>query len=72
MIALRTNWSNLVNHTVPSEAGVVDNNVDLALAKLGRLLHKLAKVVVIEHVTRYRKGRTPGGVNVICDLLRFA
>ena len=47
MIALRTQWSNLVNHTVPSEAGVVDNDVDLALAKLCRLLHKLTKVIVI-------------------------
>jgi len=42
----------LVNDTVPCESGVVDNNMDLAIAKLCRLLYQLLNVLSAEHVTR--------------------
>lgn len=40
-----------MNDTIPSVAGVVHNDIDLAIAKLRRLLNKLVDVLIIEHIT---------------------
>lgn len=45
---------NLVDDAVPRVAGVVDNDVDLAVAKLRRLGHQHWEVVGVRHVTRNR------------------
>lgn len=37
----------LVDNSVPSETSVVDDNMDLAISKLGRLLHQGLQVVII-------------------------
>jgi hypothetical protein len=40
-----------VNDTVPCEASVVDDDVELAIAKLSGLLHELRNMRIVEQVT---------------------
>lgn len=44
----------LMYHTVPGEAGIVDNDMYLAAAEFCRLLYQLIDVVAIENVARDR------------------
>lgn len=46
----------LVDHTVPCVAGIVDQDVNLAIAKLGRFGHQDGEVIGIGHITRDRDG----------------
>lgn len=61
----------LVNHAVPSVACVVDDDMDLSVAELGCLLDELIDVGVAEHITWNRGCLAAGGVDRVCDLLRF-
>jgi len=45
--------NHLVDHAVPGEAGIVHNDMDLAVAELGGLLHELRDIAIPEHITRY-------------------
>ena len=36
-----------VDNSIPGETGIVDDDVDLAISKLGRLLHQGLQVVII-------------------------
>jgi hypothetical protein len=56
----------LVNNTIPGEAGVVDNDVNLAVAKLCGLLDKIGKVCVVKDVA----GDSDGLAAVVSDGLR--
>lgn len=40
-----------MDDTIPGVAGIVYNNVDLAIAKFSRLLDKLVDILIVEHVT---------------------
>lgn len=40
-----------MNDTIPGVAGIIHNNMDLAIAKLSCLLDKLVDVLIVEHVT---------------------
>lgn len=55
--------------TVPREAGVVDDDVDLAIAELRRLLDQAVDVVVVEDIARHRGSLAAGLVNAVGDLL---
>lgn len=50
--------SHLVNNTVPSETGIVDDDVYLTIAKLGSLFHKFIDVVSIEYIPNDSEGTT--------------
>lgn len=45
-----------MNDSIPGEAGIIDYDVDFAVAKLGRLLDEFVDVVVLEHITCYCNG----------------
>ena len=46
----------LVHHPVPRKPGIVHNDMDLAVAKLGRLLHQVFDVAVLEQVAYHGDG----------------
>lgn len=52
-----------MDNTIVREPGIVDNDVNLAAAKLGRLLHELLEVVVLEEVAGDREGLAAGAVD---------
>lgn len=52
-------------YSVPGEAGVVDNDVYLAIAEFGCLLHQLVDMFCIQHVARDGNG----GATSLFDLL---
>lgn len=57
-----------MNHTVPSESSVVDNDVDLAATELGCALHKLGDVVAVQNVAGYSQGAARlGGIDGVSD-----
>lgn len=62
----------LVDHPIPSEAGVVDYDVDLALSKLCGFLHELVNVRGVEYVSGNRNCLAPSFIDVICYGLSFA
>lgn len=62
----------LMDHTVPSEAGVVDYDVDVALSKLCCFLNKLVDVRGVENVSRNCSCLAPCFVDCICYGLSFA
>lgn len=52
----------LVDHAVPRVSGVVDNNMNLAVSKLGRFFHKHFDVVGVRDVAGHAEGSVGGGV----------
>jgi hypothetical protein len=56
----------LVDYAVPCISSIVDNDVDLAAAKLSRLGYESLNVVVVKYVARDRDGATTGLSNR-CD-----
>jgi len=44
--------TNLMDDTVPGISSIVDNDVDLAVAKLCGFLNQLVDVVIVEHISR--------------------
>lgn len=61
----------LVEHAIPSKPSVVHDNMDLPVAKLGGLLHKLGDVLVVEQITCYCDCAAAGLVDLLCDLARL-
>ena len=61
----------LVYNAVPSIAGIVDYNVDLALAKFGRFLHELTDVLVLEHITGYCNGTATVSIDCLRNSFRL-
>ena len=58
----------LVNHTVPGEASVVNDDVDLAISKLRSLCNQVLDVVVVQDIARNSDGTAAGFVDVLCDI----
>lgn len=56
----------LVNDTIPGEASVVDDDVNLAIAKFCRLLHQLLDVCVVQHITRDMSCRPTFCIDLLC------
>jgi len=54
-----------VNDTVKGKACIVDNNVDLAIAKLGGFVDKLLEVIVLEKVAGDSQGLAAASVDRI-------
>ena len=50
-----------MDHSIPREAGVVDDDVDLAVAEGGGFFHELRDVGGVEHVARDGEGAAAGG-----------
>lgn len=61
----------LMDHSIPCETGVVDDDVDLSTSELGRLLYESVDVFVIEHVACDGDGSTSRGIDFFCDFLGF-
>jgi hypothetical protein len=59
----------LVEDGIPGESGIVDNDVDLAVAEFGSLLDELWDVGVVEEITWNGNGRATGGVDFLCYIL---
>ncbi len=60
-----------MNDTIPSIAGIVDNDVDLATSKLCRLLDKRLDVLIVENVAGYSNSAPSCLVNFIDYRLCF-
>lgn len=61
-----------MDYAIPGEAGVVDDDVDLAPAKLCSALDELGDVVAIQDVADHGEGSAClGGVDGICDRVGF-
>lgn len=56
-----------VDNSVPGETSVVDDDVDLAIAKLGSLLHQGLEVVLIQDVASDSNSAATGLVDRLCD-----
>ncbi len=54
-----------MNHGIPGEAGIVDKDVDLAAAELGRFLDELLDVVVLQEVAGHGNGLAAGGIDLV-------
>ena len=61
----------LVYHSVPSEASIVDDDVDLARSKFRGFLHQLVNVLCVQHVARYGGCLTTGVIDGFCDCIRL-
>lgn len=61
--------AHLVDHPVPGEAGVVDDDVDLAAAKLGALLDQRVDVRIVQHVAGHGQRAAAALVDLLCNLL---
>lgn len=62
---------NLVENTVPGETCIVDNDVDLAIAELGRALDQLVDICVVQQVAGHGQRTSARLVDLLCDLLRL-
>jgi len=60
-----------VDHAVPCEAGVVDDDVNLAVAELGRLFDQFIDIRINENVACYGNGASAGLVDLARDFIRF-
>ena len=65
------NRTYFVDHAVPGVACVVDDDVDLAVAKVCGLLDERVDVCVVEHVSRDSEGLATALVDCVCDVLCF-
>lgn len=63
--------AHLVDDTVVCVAGIVDNDVNLAPTKLGRLLDQRLDVLCIEHIARHRDRPPARRVDTVGYGLRF-
>lgn len=62
----------LVNHPVPGVPGVIDDDVDLATSKLGRLVHQHGEVAGVRHIAGHGDGAVGARiVDGLCDGLGF-
>lgn len=61
----------LVNDTVPGKASVVDNDVNLAVAKFRSLLDQLIYVAVVQHIAGHRQRLAAILVDALRDLVRL-
>lgn len=60
-----------MDDTVPGVASIVDNDVDLAVAKLGGLLDEVVNVVLVEDVASDSDGLAAVPVDPISDVGAF-
>lgn len=60
-----------MDDAVPGVSGVVDNDVNLAVAELSSLLDKLVDVLVVQHVARHGSCAAAILVDLLCNRLRF-
>src|ERR1700743_3262760 len=73
----RVAWSmvrgvaDLVDYAVPGEASVVDDDVDLSVAELGRPLDEVSDVGVVEQVARHSEGAAAAGIDLARDVCGF-
>jgi hypothetical protein len=56
---------------VPGEAGIVDEDVDLAVAELGSFLHQLPDALVLEQVSCHGHRLAAVGPDLGCYVLGF-
>jgi hypothetical protein len=61
----------LVDHAVPRVAGVVDDDVDLAVAEGGGFFDECGYVGVVEDVADARDGGAAGFIDLVDDVLGF-
>jgi hypothetical protein len=61
----------LVDDAVPCVAGIVDDDVDLAVAKVGRFLDERLDVGVVEHIAADCNGAAAVSFDLVDDGLRF-
>lgn len=59
----------LVNHSIPSVARIVHNDVDLAIAEISCLLDQLVNVRITQHIAWNGDRAATGGVDVVGDFL---
>lgn len=77
MFTLRS--AHLVNNTIPGEPGIVDDNVDFAIAELGGFLYQFGDIVAIEDIANDGEGtaglggvdRVGDGVGFLCLFVRY-
>lgn len=60
-----------MNHAVPSVAGVVDDDVNLAIAEVSGLLDERVKVFVVQHISWSGDSLSATLVDSIRDTFRF-
>lgn len=68
-----------MNNTIPSEAGIVDDNVNFAIAELGGFLYQFGDIVAIEDIANDGQGtaglggvdRVSDGVGFLCLFVRY-
>ena len=60
-----------MNDSVPSKSSVVDNDVDLAVSKLGSPLDELGDVFILQQIAGDGNGAAAGLIDVLCDFLGF-
>lgn len=53
--------------TIPRETRVVDDDMDLAIAKVGCFLHEIVDVFVVEDIARNRGGLAASLVDALGD-----
>lgn len=56
-----------MNDTVPRESSVVDDDVNLAIAELGSLLHQLGEVRIVEHIAWNGNSASSRITDLLCD-----
>lgn len=61
----------LMNHAVPSESRIVNDDMDLASTELGRFLDELVDMCGGEHVAGDGEGFSARGVNELGDGMGF-
>lgn len=68
-----------MNNTIPGEPGIVDDNVDFSIAKLGGFLYQFGDIVAIEDIANDGQGtaglggvdRVSDGVGFLCLFVRY-
>ena len=68
---LRYLITDFMDHSVPGEAGIVDNDVYLAITEFSGLLHELVDMFCIQHVSRYGNGSAASLFDLLDDALSF-
>lgn len=57
-----------MNNTIPCKAGIIDNNVDLAIAEISCLLHQIGDIVAVKDVADNSEGAAGfRRVDGVCD-----
>ena len=57
-----------MNDTIPGEAGVVNDDMDLSITEVCRLLDEFIDVGIVQHVARDGDGATAVRVDLRCNV----